>query len=327
MKWSRPSATCAPQQIRSIQSKERLMNPSNLVKVLSRWFNREDWLDRYAKPVQNFIPRLLNGAGKPGQAAANLLNGTWFGHPVHAVLTDVAIGALTTAVTLDAIEASTGRRGIGRAADQAVALGVAGAVGSALTGAADWQHTTGESRRVGFVHALINTSALGLFVFSLVSRGNRQRGTGRALAMAGFGALLAGSYLGGDLVYRLRIGIDHAPEDADLETKDFVAVMSAAQLPENQLTQAALKNIPLVLLRRGERVYALAATCAHLGGPLPEGRLEQSPEGHPVVVCPWHSSRFDMEDGAALDGPTAYPQPCLDARIRDGQVEVRYLVK
>ena len=76
-------------------------------------------------------------------------------------------------------------------------------------------------------------------------------------------------------------------------------------------------------MRRGERVYALAETCAHLGGPLADGRLEESPQGHPVVVCPWHGSRFDMENGEVLDGPSAYYQPCFDARINDGQVEVR----
>ncbi len=297
---------------------------SNLVVVISRWFNRQDWLDRYAEPVQNFINGLFRKSGEPGQATANLLNGTWFGHPLHAVITDVAVGGLTTAVFLDIVEASTGRKKVGKSADRALALGVAGTVVSALSGAADWQHTIGESRRIGFAHALINTSALGLFAASLAARSSKQRGTGRLLALAGFGVLLGGAYLGGDLVYRLKIGIDHAPEDTDLQAKDYVAVMDASQLPENQLRRAELNHIPLVLLRRGEQVYALAATCAHLGGPLDEGKLAQGQADNPAVICPWHGSRFDMADGSVLDGPSAYPQPCLEARINNGQVEVRY---
>jgi nitrite reductase/ring-hydroxylating ferredoxin subunit len=41
------------------------------------------------------------------------------------------------------------------------------------------------------------------------------------------------------------------------------------------------------------------------------------------VRCPWHDSRYALEDGRVLDGPSAFPQPCFDVRIRDGQIEVR----
>lgn len=302
------------------------MSLSNLTPFLSKWFNREAWLDRFAEPVQSFITKLLNSAGPAGQKIANLLNGTWLGHPLHSVITDVPIGAWTAAITLDAMEASTGRKGIGRAADVAVTLGVASAATAALAGFADWQHTVGESRRVGFTHALLNTVALGLYVSSMVARSSRQRGLGRALALAGFGVVSASAYLGGDLVYRLKIGVDHAPEEEEIKTDDYQAIMPAAQLPENRLYRAQLNNIPLVLLRRGERIYALAATCAHLGGPLDEGSLEEGPQGQPVVVCPWHSSQFDMQNGSVINGPSAYPEPCFDARIRDGQVEVRHRI-
>ncbi len=302
------------------------MNLSNWIPYLSRYFNRETWLDRFAVPTADFITKIFKSGGDVGRKIANLLNGTWLGHPLHSVLTDVPIGAWTTAITLDSIEASTGRRGIGRAADTAVALGVAGAAASALSGLADWQHTTGESRRVGFVHGLFNTVALGIFITSMVARADRKRGLGRVLALAGFGVISASAFLGGDMVYRLRIGIDHSPESDEIKTDNYVPVMAAENLPQNRLSKAMLKDIPLVLLRRGDQVYALAATCAHLGGPLPEGTLEMTPEGRPVVVCPWHSSRFDMQTGDVLDGPSAYPEPCFDARIRDGQVEVRHLV-
>lgn len=302
------------------------MSLANLVPFLSKFFNRETWLDRFAEPTQNFVTQLFKSGGVVGQKIANLLNGTWLGHPFHPVLTDIPIGAWTAALTLDSMEASTGRRGIGRAADTAVALGVAAAAGSAITGIADWQHTVGELRRVGFVHGLFNTAALGLFIASMVARGDGKRGLGRILALTGFGVVSASAYLGGDMVYRLKIGIDHSPENTDIKTQDYVPVMPADRLPQNMLSHAMLKDTPLVLLRRGDRVYALAATCAHLGGPLPEGTLEMTSAGSPVVVCPWHGSRYNMQTGAVMDGPSAYSQPCFDARIRDGQVEVRHLL-
>jgi nitrite reductase/ring-hydroxylating ferredoxin subunit len=95
-------------------------------------------------------------------------------------------------------------------------------------------------------------------------------------------------------------------------------VLSDADLPEGELKRVLYKETPLLLVRRGARVFALAETCAHLGGPLSEGKLEGG-----TVVCPWHASRFTLESGEVVDGPSAFPQPCLKTRIRDGQIEVR----
>jgi nitrite reductase/ring-hydroxylating ferredoxin subunit len=41
------------------------------------------------------------------------------------------------------------------------------------------------------------------------------------------------------------------------------------------------------------------------------------------VVCPWHASRFSLRTGEVLDGPAAFPQPCLETRTRSGKIEVR----
>jgi len=71
-------------------------------------------------------------------------------------------------------------------------------------------------------------------------------------------------------------------------------------------------------VRRGKHIFALAETCSHLGGPLAEGKLSGN-----TVQCPWHGSRFALEDGRVLDGPAVHPQPCLEARTRNGKIEVR----
>jgi len=76
--------------------------------------------------------------------------------------------------------------------------------------------------------------------------------------------------------------------------------------------------MPVLLVRRGQRIYAIAETCAHLGGPLSEGKLEDA-----TVRCPWHGSQFSLENGRVLEGPSVHAQPVLDVRVRDGQVEVR----
>ena len=73
-----------------------------------------------------------------------------------------------------------------------------------------------------------------------------------------------------------------------------------------------------MLIRRAGRIYALADSCAHLGGPLSEGQVDGL-----SIRCPWHGSRFDLEEGGVLEGPSTFPQPCFEIRVRAGQIEVR----
>lgn len=295
---------------------------SDLVQQINRTLDEQTWVDRYSVPVQNAVQRFFQSAGAAGSKIADFLHGVWLGHPLHPVLTDIPIGAWTAAVALDMMESNSVLPGIGKAADTAVAIGVAGAAGSAVTGITDWQHTVGNTRRAGFIHASLNVIALGFFIASMVARKNRSRGLGQSLALTGYTIAAASAYVGGDLVYRQKMGINHAPLEGDLKTKQFVPVISADDLPQNQLTRASVNGTSIVLLRRGEQVFALAERCAHLGGPLAEGSLDEGEAGRPIVVCPWHSSRFYMDTGDIAGGPTTYPQPCFEARIANGQVEV-----
>jgi nitrite reductase/ring-hydroxylating ferredoxin subunit len=134
--------------------------------------------------------------------------------------------------------------------------------------------------------------------------------------LAGYLLAVASAYLGGHLVYKQRIGVNRAPEDAGPDR--FVPVLPVTELAEGRLRRAEVQGTPILLVRRGERIYALAETCAHLGGPLAEGWLVED-----TVVCPWHQSRFRLEDGHVVDGPATFHQPCYDARVRNGQIEVR----
>jgi nitrite reductase/ring-hydroxylating ferredoxin subunit len=78
-----------------------------------------------------------------------------------------------------------------------------------------------------------------------------------------------------------------------------------------------LGTTALVVVRRGDLVQALKATCSHAGGPLPEGKLEGD-----TIVCPWHFSAFRLSDGAVRHGPATTRQVIYSARITNGQVEV-----
>jgi nitrite reductase/ring-hydroxylating ferredoxin subunit len=275
----------------------------------------QPWLDAVGKPLSEAVRALFTNAGPAGQTAKNALHGVWLGHPLHPVLTDVPIGAWTTALALDAREVATGDEGYGRAADFAIGIGLVAAVGAAVTGLNDWSETEGRSRRLGLLHGLLNLTATALVATSYALRRSGARPAARASAVAGYGVALGAAYLGGNLVYRERIGVTHA---AIAEPEEFTPVLESAALPDAAMRKAAIEDASFLLVRQRQRVCALAHSCAHLGGPLSEGTLKDG-----SVVCPWHGSEFALEDGRVLNGPATAPQPCFAVRERAGQIELR----
>jgi nitrite reductase/ring-hydroxylating ferredoxin subunit len=141
------------------------------------------------------------------------------------------------------------------------------------------------------------------------------RRAGRATATAGLTVSMAAAYFGGHLVYAKRIGVDHAPR---VEWTDFVAVLPERELAESRARRVEARGLPVVLVRQAGQIYALADSCAHLGGPLSDGEVDAV-----SIRCPWHGSRFGLEDGRILEGPSTFTQPCFETRVRDGQIEVR----
>ena len=266
--------------------------------------------------LQKLVHRGFASAGPSGQKIKNFLNGTWLGEPLHVILTDVPIGAWTTALVFDALELVTSRDGFATAADTSVAIGIVGALGSAVTGVTDWHEADAPARRLGMIHGILNLSGTALFAASLISRRRKSRNVGRILGALGYGVIAFAAHLGGKMVYDYRVGVDRTA--GQTFPVDFVPVLAESELKESQPKRAEHDGVPFLLVRRGTRIFALAETCSHFSGPLSEGKLVGD-----SIVCPWHASRFALEDGRVLDGPAVHPQPCLETRVRNGQIEVR----
>ena len=271
-------------------------------------------LDRIAKPLGEAIVAAYRNAGDVGMAVKNAFHGVWLRHPLHPALTSIPLGAWTTAVALDAKAASSGDESYARAADFALAFGVAGAVGSAVTGLTDWSEIDGRAKRIGLVHGLLNVAATALMATAYLLRRRNERRAGEVCAVAGLGVASVSGYLGGDLVFRERIGVTHAVVDAP---EGSTAVLTSSALAEGSMQRVNTGALDLLLVRQHGRVCALAHQCAHLGGPLSEGTLKDG-----TVVCPWHGSEFRLDDGAVVNGPSTHPQPCFAVRERNGQIEV-----
>lgn len=277
---------------------------------------RQEWLEPAGDTIQRGVSSAVSAGGQTGRRLSDFLNGIWLGHPLHPVMTDVPVGAWTVAFALDGVQMLTKTRRFVAGADAALTIGLAGALGAAASGLADWQYTVGRARRVGLAHAILNGAAATLYGVSLACRVLGARKSGQLAALLGFGTVFVSSYLGGDLAYKQRIGPDHAPEQQP--PSDFVPVLAERELPDGVLRCVQAGEVSIVLARQGDRVFALANACAHMGGPLCEGTLEDA-----SVVCPWHGSRFALQDGRRMNGPTAYNQPRYETRVRDGLIEVR----
>src|SRR6185437_15304611 len=138
---------------------------------LDRIFGRPNYLDQIAEPVQRAVQSVFASQGPAGLKMRNFLNGVWLGHPLHAALTDLPVGAFTTAIALDYVARMTRDRRTERFADLMTAIGLGGALAAAVAGLADYSEIQGEQRRVGITHALLNGLAVLAYAGSLVRRG------------------------------------------------------------------------------------------------------------------------------------------------------------
>lgn len=276
----------------------------------------QKWLEPASEGVQQVVTTALQPYTPAARPLNDFLNGVWLGHPLHVVLTDVPVGSWTAAAIFDAIELATGRRELMPAADGAVGIGILGALSSAVTGLADWQYTVGLPRRTGLIHATLNVAAVSLYSASWLLRRAGRRRAGHVTAFLGYGIIAVSAYLGGELVYREHIGVDHSPLATPPNT--WTPVLADAELAEGRMKAVRVGDVLVMLARQNGAVYALAEHCAHMGGPLSEGTLERE-----SVICPWHGSRFKLADGSIVHGPSCYPQPAYETRVRNGQIEVR----
>src|SRR3954447_3250223 len=176
--------------------------------------------------VRNAIPR---GPVK------DALSGTFLGHALHPLLTDLPIGTWTSSLLLDLV----GGRAARPAPERRIALGLLAATPTAATGLNDWADTTPASdsvRRIGAVHATANVAALAPYTASWAARRHDDHGCGVALGLAGAGALAVGGHLGGHLSYAKAVGVDNTAFASGPD--EWTEVLDDAALAEGSLARA-----------------------------------------------------------------------------------------
>src|SRR4051794_10263040 len=249
------------------------------------------------------------------QPLKDALSGTWLGHALHPLLTDVVVGTFLSTTLLDL----AGGDEDGRAGARLIGIGMAAYAPTALTGVNDWADTEPVSdavRRTGLVHAASNTTALAFYAGSCGARRNGRRGRPRVLSSVGGTVLLLGGFFGGHLSFTKGVGPDQTVFDPGPE--EWTVAADASQLPDGRSTRVVIDDTPVLVLREGEFFYALHDRCSHRGCSLSDGTIEGD-----AIVCGCHGSRFDRRDGSVLQGPATAPQPAFEVRVRDERVELR----
>ncbi|MGN6744284.1 MAG: Rieske 2Fe-2S domain-containing protein [Amnibacterium sp.] len=270
----------------------------------------------FLDPVVNVAKRIVDTVVRP-QALRDVLHGVPLGHPLHPLLILLPAGAWTSAAVLDLVPGSE------RAARTLVGAGLIAAVPTALSGETDWSALHPQQMRVGIVHAALNSTAIALYTASWFARRRGDHLRGKALGLAGFGAIGLGGYLGGHLSYRQAAGANHTESVPHRFPSGWQELGPLEDLPDGELARKLVKGQPLLVHRTGSSVQVLSNTCSHLSGPLHQGELSTVPGEGACVTCPWHRSTFSLETGEVVHGPATSPQPRFEARVTAGTVEVR----
>ena len=102
----------------------------------------------------------------------------------------------------------------------------------------------------------------------------------------------------------------------------WTPVTSLDELDDGRPTRVDLDGLAILLLRTGDRVFAIGNRCSHQGAPLDRGAVRIA-GSEATITCPAHGSMFRFADGKVLRPPAREPVPTFDVRVREGAVELR----
>jgi nitrite reductase/ring-hydroxylating ferredoxin subunit/uncharacterized membrane protein len=255
-------------------------------------------------------------------------------HPIHPMLVTLPIGLWTASLAYDLAAAARGSRRLQDSADDMMLAGLIGALAAAVPGAIDYFAVIppeSSAKQRGATHGLLNLSLAGLYGANWLLRsrsGRRWRSwLGIPLSLAGFSGLMYSGWLGGTLVYRNQIGVDHRGPNAakwresgpiEGPPGEAVDVASMDELEKPGQTKLVhLNGHRIVVARDGDRIVAFQDHCTHRGGPLADGVLACG-----VITCPWHGSQFNVETGEVVGGPAEEKIQIYPIRVDGDAIQI-----
>ena len=247
-------------------------------------------------------------------------------HPLHPALIPFPFAFLTGSAVFDVIGVALDRPALWSTGAHLQLAGIGAGVLAAIPGAIDYIYTVppnSSGKRRATRHALGNAAALILFAVAWIARDASIRpGTLSLVAAAAGAVLLAYSgYLGGTLVTRNLISVDHRYakagkwQEATVTTDAGrpVTVGRTSDLEPGQMKLLHVNGRRIVLARTDEGLTAFDDRCTHRGGSLAGGVLIGG-----TVHCLWHGSQFEVGGGAVRCGPAEHPIAVYEVRSTPG---------
>lgn len=251
-------------------------------------------------------------------------------HPIHPMLVAFPIAMWVMAFIFNVIAVLQTNAALWAAGFYCVIAGCVGAVAAAVPGAVDWMTVVppeSSAKRRGLIHGSLNSLNLLLFIYIAYRLGSpASRPDGVTLGLMAIGVVILGiaGWMGGTLVYRNQIGIDHRYAGAGKFKERTLPgwdrpVCNQSELGDGQMILATVGNDRIVVGRCSEGLFAFSDRCTHRGGPLSDGALVDC-----TVQCPWHGSQFDVRTGRVVAGPAEEKIRVHQVEIRSGEVYVKF---
>jgi nitrite reductase/ring-hydroxylating ferredoxin subunit/uncharacterized membrane protein len=234
------------------------------------------------------------------------------GHPAHPMLIPFPFAFLTGGFLFDVAGWLRGVSSWWTTGAYLTLAGVATAVLAAVPGFIDYLYTVppdSSAKTRATRHMLANLSAVAMFAIAWWIRGESTAQPGLAvlgIEAIGLAVLGTGAYMGGTLVTRNLIGVDHRyaqagkwiDESFTARTKEAITVASRDELKVDQMKLLRVGDRRIVLARTEDGYVAFDDRCTHKGGSLAGGVMVCG-----TVQCLWHGSQFDAATGKVKAGP------------------------
>jgi nitrite reductase/ring-hydroxylating ferredoxin subunit/uncharacterized membrane protein len=249
-------------------------------------------------------------------------------HPVHPALIPFPFAFLTAAPLFDLAGKVTDNAALWTTGGHLILAGLGTGVLAAIPGAIDYVYavppgSSGKSRATK--HALLNVTALVIFGIAWLLRAadGSPAAASIVLGIAGAGVLAYAGLLGGTLVIRNMVGVDHRYagagkwREAAFQAKpgETIEVADAEELEEDQMKLLRVNGRRLVLARTATGHVAFDDRCTHRGGSLAGGVLIGG-----TVQCLWHGSQFDASTGRVACGPAEEPIDVYKVEEKRGKI-------
>jgi nitrite reductase/ring-hydroxylating ferredoxin subunit/uncharacterized membrane protein len=253
------------------------------------------------------------------------------GHPIHPALIPFPFAFLYGAFFFDLAGRIAQRPSWWTTGAYLGLVGIVAALIAAIPGFVDYFTTvppksSGKQRATR--HMVVNLTAVILFIVACAMRSGATAAPGvMLLVLEGIAVALltAGGWMGGVLVNRNQIGVDHRyaragrwkEENVRLASGRPIVVAEPDELEVDQMKLLRVNGRRIVLARTQRGYVAFDDRCTHKGGSLAGGVMIGG-----VVQCPWHGSQFECRTGRVQAGPAENPIQVYRVAEQEGKVRL-----